>query len=154
MTMTETSADRVTRDTELRKLPHYQLHQIASQMNHNKNWQTLMMLIPSDLSAPPQPPSDNCEKRRFKYTQEHIRMIDEASSTGRLPGHILFEEWGTSGKTRPTVAHLLQLLVEASLYRAADYLAVDILNGKRLTTCCARVCDSLITLQRIPPCGP
>lgn len=132
--MTETNADRVTRDTELRKLPHYQLHQIASQMNHNKNWQTLMMLIPRDLSAPPQSSvSASSQMRRFKYTQEHMRMIDEASSTGRLPGHILFEEWGTSGRIRPTVAHLLQLLVEASLYRAADYLAVDILHGKRLT---------------------
>lgn len=123
--------NRVTRNTELRKLSYYQLHQIASQMNHSKNWQQLMMIIPKDLlDTPAAPTSTNhdSQRTRFKYTQEHMRMIEEAASTGRLPAHILFEEWGTSGRTRPTVAHLLNLLVEASLYRAADYLAVDILN--------------------------
>lgn len=122
------TGDRVTRSTELRKLSYYQLHQIASQMN-NKNWKNLMMLIPKDLSN--SVVADlNQSSTPFKYTQEHIRMIEEASSSGRLPGHILFDEWGTSGKTRPTVAHLLQLLVQANLYRAADYLAVDILHGE------------------------
>lgn len=42
---------------------------------------------------------------------------------------ILFDEWGTSGRVRPTLGHLLQLLVEVQLYRAADFLAVDILKG-------------------------
>lgn len=125
---------RVTRDTELRKLSYYQLHQIASQMNHSKNWQQLMMIIPKDLNTteqqhPTSSHTDSQQATRFKYTQEHMRLIEEAASTGRLPGHILFEEWGTSGKTRPTLAHLLKLLVDANLYRAADYLAVDILNG-------------------------
>lgn len=117
----------VTRDTELRKLSYHQLHQIARQMNHNKDWQNLMMILPKDLDQDPLTSST----KRFKYTQEHMRMIEEASSTGRrLPAQILFDEWGSSGRKRPNLGHLLDLLVQANLYRAADYLAVDILKGK------------------------
>ncbi len=39
------------------------------------------------------------------------------------------DEWGTSGKKRPTVKLLLDYLIEAELYRAADYVAVQLLNG-------------------------
>lgn len=43
---------------------------------------------------------------------------------------ILFEEWGTSGRSinRPTMGHLLRLLVRIELFRAADYVAVSILG--------------------------
>lgn len=135
--MTEAS-DQVSRETELRKLSYHQLNQIARHLNFNKNWQKLMMIIPKDISqccASSSTPNHSTTTTqtsiasRFKYTQDHMRMIEEAASSGRLPAQILFEEWGTSGKIRPTLAHLLQLLVEANLYRAADYLAVDILNG-------------------------
>lgn len=40
----------------------------------------------------------------------------------------MFEEWGTSGRSRPTIGHLLQLLVRIEYFRAADYVAVDILK--------------------------
>lgn len=36
------------------------------------------------------------------------------------------------GKTRPTVGSMIQLLMEANLQRAADYLAVDVLKGRTL----------------------
>lgn len=85
-----------------------------------------MMIIPKDAK------DVNSNTTQFKYTTNHIRMIEEASQTGRppkLPGHILFEEWGTSGRVRPTVANLMELLVHANLFRAADYLA-EILQGE------------------------
>lgn len=87
-----------------------------------------MATIPKDLSKL----NLDTTVLNFKYTTNHIQMIEEASQMDRsrkLPGHILFEEWGTSGRVRPTLANLLQLLVQASLFRAADYLA-DILHGK------------------------
>lgn len=46
----------------------------------------------------------------------------------RSPSLILLEEWGTSGRVRPTVGHLLQLLVRIVYFRAADYVAVNILG--------------------------
>lgn len=40
----------------------------------------------------------------------------------------MFEEWGTSGRIRPTIGHLLALLVRVELFRAADFVAVQILS--------------------------
>lgn len=59
----------------------------------------------------------------------HIRIIDDRSKKlHRSPTEILFDEWGTSGRKRATVSDLLSLLVKGQLYRAADFVATDILN--------------------------
>lgn len=52
----------------------------------------------------------------------------ESEQQKRSATIILFEEWGTSGRIRPTIGHLLQLLVRIEYFRAADYVAVDILK--------------------------
>lgn len=41
---------------------------------------------------------------------------------------ILIDEWGSSGKLRPTVGHLLQLLIKLELFLAADYVAEVLLK--------------------------
>lgn len=41
---------------------------------------------------------------------------------------MLLEEWGTSGRKRATVNDLLELLIRVELYRAADFVAKDILQ--------------------------
>jgi interleukin-1 receptor-associated kinase 4 len=41
---------------------------------------------------------------------------------------IFLEEWGTSGRIRPDLAYLVQLLGKAQLFRAADYVT-DLLKG-------------------------
>lgn len=57
------------------------------------------------------------------------RQIDEVSEKlHRSPTLILFEEWGTSGRKRATVSDLLELLKKVELYRAADFVAMDILK--------------------------
>lgn len=57
------------------------------------------------------------------------RQIDEVSEKlNRSPTLILFEEWGTSGRKRATVSDLLELLKKVELYRAADFVAMDILK--------------------------
>lgn len=56
-------------------------------------------------------------------------MIENASHRlKKLPAAILFDEWGTSGKVRPTLSHLLQLLIELDQFQAADYVAVKLLK--------------------------
>lgn len=60
------------------------------------------------------------------------RIIEKNKGT-RLAAEILIDEWGTSGRIRPNLAHLLQLLVKAELFRAADYVACDLLNGESCT---------------------
>lgn len=127
-------ADRLTRESELRKLSFHHMNMIASHMKDSA-WQKLMMIIPKDLNDP-LPADSHSQTTKFKYTRDHLRMIEDARYNARppkLPGHILFEEWGTSGKCRPTLGHLIQLLIQADLYRVADYLAIDILNGEEMT---------------------
>jgi hypothetical protein len=41
---------------------------------------------------------------------------------------ILLREWGTCGKVRPSLGHLKYLLEKAELFRAADFVAVDVLK--------------------------
>ena len=56
-----------------------------------------------------------------------------ASQEKRLGFELLVEEWGTSGRYRPTVKHLLDLLVRGEMFAPADYLAIDVLNGESLS---------------------
>lgn len=44
---------------------------------------------------------------------------------------LLFEEWATSGRQRPTIQHLYELLISLPLFRAADYIAEEILHIQR-----------------------
>lgn len=67
-------------------------------------------------------------KKQNKFS---FRLIEKESKFfKKLPAQILFEEWGTSGRIRPTLSHLLQLLIKVQLFRAADYVAVTLLRGK------------------------
>lgn len=58
-----------------------------------------------------------------------FRIIETVSyKTHRNCTEILLDEWGTSGRIRPTIGHLLYLLTRAELFRAADYIAINLLN--------------------------
>lgn len=58
-------------------------------------------------------------------------MIEQAARHGkRNAAEIFLDEWGTMGKKRPTLETLLECLVKAELFRAADYVACDILKRK------------------------
>lgn len=86
-------------------------------------WKKLMRVIPKAVS----PPDFNSPG---KYTNDQIKLLENAvHRTNRYAGEILFEEWGTSGRERPTIGCLLQILIKAELYRAVDYVAINLLNG-------------------------
>lgn len=56
-------------------------------------------------------------------------MIEQAAHQyNRHAAEIFLEEWSTMGKKRPTLRLLLDLLIKAELFRAADYIACDILQ--------------------------
>lgn len=50
--------------------------------------------------------------------------------SGQSATQLLFEEWSTSGQrnNRPTIGYLRDLLVQTEMFRAADYVAVNLLN--------------------------
>ena len=59
------------------------------------------------------------------------RLIESAGEKqSRSCTEILLDEWGTSGKIRPNVNTLLQVLMKAQLYRAAEYVSVEMLKGQ------------------------
>lgn len=58
-------------------------------------------------------------------------MVSEECARDKREGfEVLMEEWGTSGRKRPTIGDLIAILQLAKLYRAMDYLTVTVLNGK------------------------
>ncbi|KRT79876.1 protein kinase, partial [Oryctes borbonicus] len=106
--------------TEIRKLAPTYASELAGLLHGN--WKTFMSLIPEHLEK------ENYKCRigngSQKYNSDHIRIIEQASQrSNRLPSDILFEEWGSSGRIRPTLGHLFFLLQECRLYGAADFLA-------------------------------
>ncbi|XP_078033909.1 interleukin 1 receptor associated kinase 4 tube isoform X2 [Augochlora pura] len=84
------------------------------------------------------PTSENCSFPKFNM--EHISMIEQAAQQQRRnAAEIFLSEWGTMGERRPTLRVLLNFLVKAELFRAADYLAGNILKDE---------------LPKRPECGP
>ena len=57
-----------------------------------------------------------------------FRLIEEEAKRQKKPAFdILIDEWGTSGKQRPTVEDLVRILIKVELYRAADYVSKELL---------------------------
>jgi hypothetical protein len=87
-------------------------------LDTDDSWKMLMASIPSE-NNPDLP----------KYTVEHIQLIEKYGLLNRrLAGDILLDEWSTSGRVRPKVETLFVLLQKCELFRAADYVATEILS--------------------------
>ncbi|ODM92712.1 Interleukin-1 receptor-associated kinase 4 [Orchesella cincta] len=118
---------------ELRKLPHSIKVRIGQSytwlfvistdlivllVDIQESWRVLMASIPSERD--PELP---------KYTTEHMMLIERHGKfSGKSCGEILIDEWSTSGKVRPTADILFKLLTKCQLYRAADFVATEVLN--------------------------
>lgn len=123
------SQSTVSLDTELRKLRPAELYTLGQILNISDSWKKLMAIVPKD-KCPDLP----------KFNAEHFSMIEQAAQQQRRSAaEIFLAEWGTMGKHRPTLRSLLNLLVKAELFRAADYVARDILKEE---------------LPKRPKCGP
>lgn len=70
-------------------------------------------------------------KRTFFFSYHFYSIIKRESYNNKSATVLLLEEWGTSGRVRPTVEDLLLLLVKVELYRAANYVAEGILHEER-----------------------
>ncbi|KAI4494252.1 hypothetical protein M0802_009121 [Mischocyttarus mexicanus] len=107
----------VNSNTELRKLQPAHKYTLAEILNVSDSWKKLMAIIPRDDTNTP------------RFNSEHINLIDQIVEKHRENGaKILLEEWSTMGRLRPTLGILLNLLIKAELFRAADYVAGEILK--------------------------
>ncbi|XP_034255254.1 interleukin-1 receptor-associated kinase 4-like [Thrips palmi] len=112
------------RDTEVRKLPYVDHYNLALQLEDGSTWKRVMGRVqraPTETLPCP-----------YKYTTKHIKMVEEAGGRqNRSCAEIFLEEWGCSGRRRPTLADLLNLLTDLELYKAADFVAVELLKEPR-----------------------
>ncbi|XP_076380490.1 interleukin 1 receptor associated kinase 4 tube isoform X1 [Megalopta genalis] len=124
------SQNTVCLETELRKLRPAELYTLGQILNVSDSWKKLMAIVPK---------TEDCDFPKFNM--EHFSMIEQAAQQQRRnAAEIFLSEWGTMGKKRPTLRVLLDLLVKAELFRAADYLAGNILKADEL--------------PKRPECGP
>ncbi|XP_022825027.1 interleukin-1 receptor-associated kinase 4-like [Spodoptera litura] len=110
------NTSKMQRHIELRKLPAASLYNLATILEINKDWQKVVPLIPKDLTA------DNFER---KYNYEHMRLMEKhAEDTNRKFAEVLFDEWSTSGRVRPTLETLMMILYKAEIFRAVDEISL------------------------------
>ncbi|XP_044267145.1 putative receptor-like protein kinase At1g72540 [Tribolium madens] len=115
-------------DLEIRKLPLDIRSRLISLLELQDSWKKLMAMIPETLLLNNYK-CDISHNNPAKYRSEHFHIIEDNSIKKRIfCSEILLREWGTSGRVRPAVGHLKYLLERAELFRAADYIAVDVLK--------------------------
>ncbi|GAB0087453.1 TUBE [Sergentomyia squamirostris] len=112
----------ITRKTEIRHLSSAHITHLAHILDSMNNWKKLMRSIPKKLEL-----DEDIIEFGGKYTIDHEKII-ESNKGNRLASQILLDEWGTSGKVRPNLSHLLQLLIRTELFRAAEFVAGDLLQ--------------------------
>ncbi|XP_017871837.1 PREDICTED: protein Tube [Drosophila arizonae] len=130
---------KYTRYTELRRVDDNDIYKLATILDVNGCWRKLMSIIPKrlDAQACSAPGAlkyqEIAAKVGLKYNAQQISLIDgtaERLTPGQSISQVMIDEWKTSGKLneRPTVGVLLQLLVQAEIYSAADFVALHFLN--------------------------
>nr|XP_053645802.1 interleukin-1 receptor-associated kinase 4-like isoform X1 [Cherax quadricarinatus]XP_053645803.1 interleukin-1 receptor-associated kinase 4-like isoform X1 [Cherax quadricarinatus] len=124
--------DSVAMTSELRFLPPWARSQLAHILEVTHGWREVMGRVPSSPWQPGSPIPQDLHYPK-KYSSDDIHLISEECVRDRREGfEVLLEEWGTSGRQRPTVQDLLELLRLAKLYRAMDYLTINVLHGEAL----------------------
>ncbi|XP_070522520.1 protein Tube isoform X2 [Cardiocondyla obscurior] len=103
-------------DMEMRKLKPAELYTLASILSISDSWKKLMSTVSKEGNTP-------------RFSSDHISIVEQAACKDkRNAAQIFLEEWSTMGRKRPTLKLLLELLVKVELFRAADYIACDILK--------------------------
>ncbi|XP_037730419.1 protein Tube [Drosophila subpulchrella] len=135
------SSSKYSRGTELRRVEDKDIYRLAKILDENACWRKLMSIIPKSIDVQACSAAGCLNfpvaiKKGFKYTAQDVFQIDEAAnrlSPDQSKSQMMIDEWKTSGKLneRPTVGVLLQLLVQAELFSAADFVAEDFLNESK-----------------------
>ncbi|CAG0889637.1 unnamed protein product [Cyprideis torosa] len=125
-------------DMELRHLDDRYRRTIGLHLDQGDLWKVLMTSIPMDILELRKRREDSWSEVfssgdsvewAKKYSMQHLALVEnEARRSGRLAGDILLDEWSCSGRIRPTLADVLDILTLCGCFTAADYLAVDLLG--------------------------
>ncbi|XP_053666720.1 uncharacterized protein LOC128715824 [Anopheles marshallii] len=106
----------VHRNMEIRHMA-FHLETLAHILDTSEGWRDFLYLIPRNLA------DLSKEEYVLKYTGLNESILEKESQKGNTsPAKLLLDEWAISGQVRPTVDHLLTLLVRAKQIRAAEYV--------------------------------
>lgn len=116
-------------DSELRHLSPSHRRRLADLLDPADGWRELA----SRIRVPNSSDSSSCSasSSRFLISARNMRILDQQRHIpGSSPTQVLFEYWSTYGRKRerPRISHLLDLLIECRLTRAAKFVAVQILG--------------------------
>ena len=93
-------------------------------LSSEDQWKVVMAAVPCSFAED--------VEYQHKYSTDHVNIIDNYSrQTGKLGMDVLLDEWGCSGKVRPTVSDLYLLCSSLELYRAADFLLEQLMAGDK-----------------------
>ena len=119
-------------------------------LSTEEQWKTVMAAVPRSF--------DDSEEFQHKYSTDQVNIIENYSrQTGKLGMDVLLDEWGTSGRVRPTVADLYLLCSSLELFRAADFLLEQLMGGEkpsRTFSLAVNGAGQSEVLDYIPPFGP
>uniref|UniRef100_A0A182K0K8 Protein kinase domain-containing protein n=1 Tax=Anopheles christyi TaxID=43041 RepID=A0A182K0K8_9DIPT len=108
----------MNRNMEIRHMA-FHLETLAHILDTSEGWRDFLYMIPRNLDDL----SSEDVDYPLKYTGLNESILETESRKSNLsPAKLLLEEWSISGQVRPTVDHLLNLLVRAKQIRAAEYL--------------------------------
>lgn len=112
------NSDAMSLETELRFVPAQGRAQLCNILGANtETWKSFMSKIPASRTD-----------GRPMYSQEDIQTIENVSS-GNNAVDTLLDEWGTTGRKRPTLQDLANILrADEEFTRALYCVATDILN--------------------------
>lgn len=120
--MDRSSQQLICIETEIRNLPVSIIQNIAQLLAGDDTVLGLLMgNIVSDVNDP---------NSGLRFTSGDIDLIRNRHHSTLDQISLLFDEWGTMGRNRQRVRHLLNLLIRCQLFRAADYVA-QLLNDQK-----------------------
>jgi len=103
---------------ELRKMPPTIRKELCDILSLDDQWKVMMAHVPTSNDNPTN-----------KYSNGDVNIIDQhCKQTGKQGMDILLEEWGTSGRIRPTVLDLFFLCDKLELFRASDFIQKELLG--------------------------
>lgn len=111
---TNTTYD-VNSSTELRFLPGHARLRLTTVLDAGDGWRKILHLITH--------PDDS---GRMLFNADHARVLENYTRGSRSDE--ILKTWSTTGRNRPRISDLVDLLKQAELHRAASIVEVDVLQ--------------------------
>jgi hypothetical protein len=110
------------KEGEVRTLPIKITQELVKILDSDDSVLSLLMgSIVKDLEDP---------SSELRFTSKDVEAVRNHSFVIRKSAMMIFiDEWSTMGKSRPKLRHLLGILINCQLFRAADYLA-NLIRGE------------------------